>query len=391
MPHFPKPYFREKRQTWMVQINGHQHNLGRDRDTAFQKYHELMATPVPEPQPARPSEFVLSVIERFLEWCQGHRAPDTYEWYRWRLQIFADSIPRNLTVAQLKHYHIDESLKKKQNWANGSKHNLARAVMRAFRWAQRKGYIEHNPVADYEKARPGKRNVVVSPREFETILAMAGSDEFRDLLQFTWETAARPQESLVATARHVDLANQRIVFPPDESKGEQWPRIIYLTETALLIIEKLVLKHPDGPLFRNSEGVPWTTDAANCGFIRIQLRLGQQKLRELGIEIPPIPKLKRVHLATLAPNDRRQQLEKRHSLLRDRQRQLAALARKHGKKYCLYNLRHSWLDRALKRGVDALTCAILMGHRDPSTISKVYQHLSQSPEFLASQARKAVS
>jgi hypothetical protein len=40
--------------------------------------------------------------------------------------------------------------------------------------------------------------------------------------------------------------------------------------------------------------------------------------------------------------------------------------------------------------VDALTCAILMGHRDPSTVSKVYQHLSQSPDFLRGQAKRAV-
>jgi hypothetical protein len=47
MPHFPKPCFRKKRLTWMVQINGRQHNLGRDRDAAFMQYHELMTVPIP--------------------------------------------------------------------------------------------------------------------------------------------------------------------------------------------------------------------------------------------------------------------------------------------------------------------------------------------------------
>lgn len=49
-------------------------------------------------------------------------------------------------------------------------------------------------------------------------------------------------------------------------------------------------------------------------------------------------------------------------------------------KWCLYHFRHSWLDRMLKVGVDALTCAILLGHRDPSMVAKTYQHLSQSPD-----------
>ena len=58
-------------------------------------------------------------------------------------------------------------------------------------------------------------------------------------------------------------------------------------------------------------------------------------------------------------------------------------------KYSLYVLRHSWATHALERGVDALTVAVLMGHRDPSTLAKVYQHLGQNPEYLLQQARKA--
>ena len=58
--------------------------------------------------------------------------------------------------------------------------------------------------------------------------------------------------------------------------------------------------------------------------------------------------------------------------------------------YSLYALRHSWATHALERGVDPLTVAILMGHRDPSMLAKVYQHLSLNPEHLRSQLEKAV-
>jgi hypothetical protein len=47
------------------------------------------------------------------------------------------------------------------------------------------------------------------------------------------------------------------------------------------------------------------------------------------------------------------------------------------------------MNRMLTSGVDALTVAILAGHRDPSTLAKTYQHLSQSPRFLLAQARRA--
>ena len=94
-----------------------------------------------------------------------------------------------------------------------------------------------------------------------------------------------------------------------------------------------MMKHPKGPIFRNTDGAAWTPDAANCRFQRI--------------------------------------------------------AKKTGVKCCLYVVRHTWLNRLLMSGVDALTVAILAGHCDPSTLAKHYQHLSQNPVYLLGQARKA--
>lgn len=45
-------------------------------------------------------------------------------------------------------------------------------------------------------------------------------------------------------------------------------------------------------------------------------------------------------------------------------------------KFCLYHFRHSWLDRMLKAGVDALTCAVLMGRRDPSMVASASSELT---------------
>jgi integrase len=365
MANFAKPWFRKNR-GWFVTLGGRQVPLGADKDQAFQRYHQLMAAG-PAPTKA-PSDSVLAVLERYLQWCSEHRAQETYEWYRWRLQLFIESIDKKLLASQLKHFHIDEWLLKRPDWSPGTKHGMARAVMRAFRWAAKKGYIDRDPIADYEKARPGKRNVVISSETFNEMLSFGGCQEFDDLLIFTWETAARPQESLIAEARHVDFHNSRMVFPPDEAKGEQWPRILYLTEKALEIIRRLVLKFPTGPLFRNSEGQPWTTEAVNCGFSRLQIKMGMKRLIQLGL----MPK--RAKKGTASP-------ERRKAFLK--------LAKQHAPKYCLYTLRHSWATHALSKGIDALTVAILLGHRDPSTLAKVYQHLSQSPEYLREQARRA--
>jgi integrase len=233
---------------------------------------------------------VVGVIDKFLAWCHEHRAAETYEWHRWRLQMFVDAIDKALSVVQLKPYHLDDWLAKYPAWSSGMKHGACRAAQRAMRWAEIKGYIERSPVAHYEMPRPGKRKVVIAPAEFDELLSLAASPTFRDLLTVTWETACRPQESLVVEARHVDLQNARWVFPPDESKGEQWPRIVYLTQAALEVTRWLMLKHPAGPLFRNTHGKPWTPFAVNCAFIRLQVRLGLLNMKQVGVEVDPVPK-----------------------------------------------------------------------------------------------------
>ena len=38
------------------------------------------------------------------------------------------------------------------------------------------------------------------------------------------------------------------------------------------------------------------------------------------------------------------------------------IRKKLGKRYCMYNFRHSWATAALQNGVDPITVAVLMGH-----------------------------
>ena len=85
MPHYPRPFFRAPRGLWYVQIDGRQVNLGPDRDEAFRQYHDLMARGRDEPESST-GDSVVSVLDAFLDWCQKHRAPRTYDWYRDYLQ-----------------------------------------------------------------------------------------------------------------------------------------------------------------------------------------------------------------------------------------------------------------------------------------------------------------
>lgn len=76
MPHFPKPWFRKTRGVWMVQVGGVQHNLGANREQAFQRYHDLMRQPV-APKKV-PNESVVGAIDKYLDWCKEHQSEVTF-------------------------------------------------------------------------------------------------------------------------------------------------------------------------------------------------------------------------------------------------------------------------------------------------------------------------
>lgn len=335
MARFRKPFFRPVRGLWYVWHDGKQVNLGADKDAAFTAWHALRSKPaVPAVTPAKAAKLVVFLVDEFLDWCEKHRAADTYRWYKDRLESFCKSIDAGLSVDQLRPHHV-------QKWVDnypvkivdGSRRNLIAAVKRAMKWAEEQGHIDRSPIAHMKKPGCGRKEQVVTKEQYEMLLARYKDQEFKDLLTISWETGCRPQESLRVEARHVDVAGSRWVFPVSESKGRRIPRVVYLTPTALEITKRLMGKHPTGPLFRNTDGKPWTPYATNCRFQHVR--------------------------------------------------------RKTGVKFSLYQFRHGLATRALLNGMDAITVATLLGHSDTSTLSRVYSHVSQSPAFMQEQIKKA--
>ncbi len=325
MARTPKPWYRKDRKSWFVTIDGKRHNLGNDREQAFKRYHELMIQPK---APKISYDSLALMVDTFLEWNLKHRAKRTFDWYKERCESFLRQFP-DLTINQLKPFHIQQWIDSNENWSDGHKRGCISAMQRVLRWANKMGYIDHNPIAYMEKPQYGKRDKIITPDEFDQILNLVPDDEFSDLLNIAWETGARPQEIIRVEARHIDLINRRWVFPREESKGKKRIRTIYLSKKAFEISCKYQSLNPDGPLFRNTAGTPWTPYSVNCRFNRLKTKLGV--------------------------------------------------------KYCLYLFRHTYATRLLESGMDAMTVSTLMGHADTSMLARVYQHLSHNPDFLLKQ------
>ena len=92
------------------------------------------------------------------------------------------------------------------------------------------------------------------------------------MLNFLWWTSCRPKEARTMKARHVH--EDLIIFPTDESKGEEEARIIILIPQAKEIIDRRLEEVSEGPLFLNTLGNAWTKDSIKCRLTHITKKVG---------------------------------------------------------------------------------------------------------------------
>jgi integrase len=384
----PEPFWRSERSCYFVQIGKKQVRLSPDHDEAYRLYHELMSKP-PEarvPVATGPPKLVVELLDQFLDWTSRNNAARTYAWYRENIQQFVVALPPGLTIAELKPFHVTRALDQHPNWANNTKNDFIGAVKRAFNWALDEELIDRSPLARMKKPAREAREMAISPAEYAAIIAAIGEPTFRDLVEMAWETGARVQELRKIEARFLDLGNARIVFPPKQAKGKKYYRVIYLTERAREIVRHLAEKRPTGPLLVNAKGKAWTKDAINCAFCRLQVIMGRRAMDELGIGKAKAPRLKTRGI----PPERLAEAKAKHAIkVKQWQKDRLALIRQHGPKYHLGAFRKGFTTEALKAGIDTVTVAHLLGHRDASMVSRVYGMVQQDPTHMAAAARKA--
>ncbi|QDV43957.1 site-specific tyrosine recombinase XerC [Stieleria neptunia] len=384
----PKPWYWKSRKAWYVTIDGTRHKIGSTKTEADKNFKLLMQQPKKKRVAIhRP---LAEIIDSFLEWNSKHRSEATYEWYRYRLQRFIDCYP-DLSLEELRPYHVQQWVDSYPDFKCTTQRNYVRSIKRCTKWAMKQGYTDSDPLVHLDVPGSDRKELVLTDEQYQMLLDNCTTESFRDLLVVTRETGCRPQESLRLEARHVDLEYSRWVFPKEESKGKKTQRVVYLTEKALEITKRLILTYPEGKLFRNSRGDAWTSDSANCAIDRIRVRHGKAEMKREGISIPE--KEIKLFIPSLKPTKTVKGLvrEKTNAELRCEAKQKLTLRyiSKNYPRFSLYCLRHTFATAALKK-IDSMTVSILLGHKDPSMLGRVYQHLGQNPAHLAEQLRRAV-
>jgi integrase len=329
-----KPWFRKDSQAWFICINGKQINLGKDKKEAHRRFHEIMATNAPPKKEELSVHLAVELIELFLQWTEKHRAPKTLEWYKEFLNGFVAWLPdKHIPTDKLKPFHVHDWVDAHPDWSDACKRGAITAVQRAFLWAEKIGHIERTPIRYVEKPKAQRRDNPISAEDFATLLSHVKDEEFKDLLNFSWESGCRPQEARHIEAKHVNAERGRIEFPPDEAKGKKRWRFIYLTEKAATIISRLMRERPQGKLLLNTRGRPWKNFALCNRFSKLKDKLGMQ--------------------------------------------------------YAAYDLRHSFATRQLKNGTDPATVAALLGHVDATMLFRNYEHVSTDESHLQERLKRS--
>ena len=124
----PKPWFREDRGYWAVNIAGTRHNLGTEETEAKRLFHELMAKRVAAKPVVAPTGTAAAVFDAFLAWTKRERALRTFEFYRDRLQLFLDAAPKRLRMASLGQVHVDALFDAHPGWSSGYRAGIVQAL-----------------------------------------------------------------------------------------------------------------------------------------------------------------------------------------------------------------------------------------------------------------------
>jgi len=325
-----KPWFWAARDAWCVTIRGERVVLAKGKDAkaaATLAFHQLMAS---EGKVA-PGGLALTVhvlANLFLQEQEARKlAPLTIEFYRRHLGSFvgrwgdeAASAIRPLNVSTWLREH---------DWADSTKAGAVASVKRLYNWAKKEGHLSENPLADIERPAMAVRSSAMTRQQAESILRASRNSAWKDFLIALWETGCRPGELAEVTAAQFDARTGTLRVKNKTRRKTREPlRTIHLTPFMVEICKELSKRHPEGPIFRNTIGNPWTRNSMACSFRAIRTR----------IAIP------------------------------------AGIS--------AYSMRHGYVTDALENGVPVATVAALVGHTDATMILKVYSKLSSRQSHL---------
>ena len=334
-----KPWFRKSDGWWYFHDDNRKaHRLSQNKRDAFEAWHKIELAA----DDSSPLARFDAVADSFLEWTAAHRSPKTYEWYVRALTAVCEGLG-GTPIRQLKKHQV-------RSWVDGTgagaatRRSYLTAIKRVITWAVDEGLLDRDPIGKLERPATERREVIVPAVDYARIVAAADRGNasqyrrgaFRAFLVALRHSGARPGEiSGVTAAEFVPEAGVWLLANHKTKRKTGRDRVIYLSPCLVTLSRILAAARPTGPLFLNSEGKPWTTNAIRCRMRNIRKAL----------DLPA---------GTVA-----------------------------------YAFRHTFATEGLLNGVEEHVMAELLGHTSTAMLTKHYSHLGQRAQRIRLAATKA--
>jgi integrase/recombinase XerC len=306
------PWWKESHGAWYCRIDKRLVRLATTRPEAMRAFHRLMADRGSGGRVGDSSRTLGWLADLWLDDVKDRVKPRTWSSYRDHAQSIINAIGK-VPLSDLEPRHVALWLRSHPTWGKSTR-NLATSIAKMImRWGVSEGRLTGMTADPWStvKRPPMQARAPAKPIELSRLVEGILSEEFREFVALAVETGCRPGELRALEARRIDWKSRKAVVT-----GKRGERTVFLSPVAVAILRRWAKRYPDGPVMRNTRGEPWSERAIQDQFQRAGERVG-------------------VHVVP-------------------------------------YHTRGIFASLALRRGVDAVLVAKLMGHTDVKMLMKHY-------------------
>ena len=337
----PKPWKRVRpngKVEWYVTVTEggkqHQKYLAEGADIGGEELHRLLLLVLNESAMHKPGLDVgfLAVVNQYLDYVQTNQSESTYRIRSQMLVAFVKHLESlgldTIACAKLLPYHVTQWLSKNPQWGTTIRRMAIAAIKACLRWAYNEEIIKEKFLEKLKQLKPVHRGqeVILTTEHRRLLLEHAKTQAQRDLLIALYSSGCRPGEICNLRAENVRLDLNPPIWIVRGKPTKHRPdgvRPVALTPTLAELSAKLLVKYPDGALFRSRRGNAWTPRS-----IGQFLRRLRKRIRAAGHNLPA--------------------------------------------KVIAYGMRHSFATDLLQGGAHDYDVAKLMGHADTQMVHHVY-------------------
>jgi integrase len=317
-------------------IEGKFHRLGTDKEEAEKQFRFLLTKhDLAEAVSSNPT--FGEVAEAWLDHVQQSYDPERYRLCKARVNEFLAHLGKDIKVRAMRPRHVEEWIKAKaQVRSDGTRRLYKAMILACLNWAAsgKVRLIATNPLRgklDLPEGASRGGDAVWTPEVFKIVIDNV-NDRFADLLRALAWTGARPSTVRQVEARHyrphLKVWDVEDLYRTRRSNRKSVRRI-WLSPQMVQLVERLNEEHPEGPIFVNTKGRPYSGDTVTMMMYKLRERLKRRK--------PPV----------LLPEG-----------------------------LSVYGLRHTFATQFIVQHPDKLEyLRELLGHKDLKMIRKHYGHL----------------